>query len=41
MYSFLCYLAMCVVWEIDDLIDDYINECVEEYTDKFMTEEVA
>ena len=28
-------------WEIEDLIDGYISECVEEYTDRFITEEIA
>ena len=28
-------------WEIADLIDGYINECVEEYIDEFITEEIA
>ena len=28
-------------WEIADLIDGYINECVEEYIDEFKTEEIA
>ena len=28
-------------WEIADLIDGYINGCVEEYLDEFITEEIA